>query len=137
MKFRDDRGSAVAEIVILTPVLFLILFLIVFLGRVITTQQDVYSAARDGARAGSLRGTPDSAQGEAIEAVERTFGGGDACPNQTIDVDLSNFEAGGQITVAVSCDVSIQDVTGSWLPSTRTVTHEATSVVDQYRGGDQ
>lgn len=51
----DDRGSAAAEFAVVVPVLLLLLFVMVTLASVFFDQLHLQSAARDGARAGSVQ----------------------------------------------------------------------------------
>ena len=134
----SERGAAASTIILMTPIMLVLLWFVVFAGRMVTTQHDVTSAARDGARAAAVSGTADYGRLVALSAVEQTLrGAGVACANPQIDVNLSEFGAGGQVTVAVRCEVSIADVTSTWAPGTKTFEASSTAVVDTYRGGDE
>lgn len=134
----DERGTAVVGVILMTPIVLLLLWFAVLAGRMVTTQQDVISASRDGARAAAVVATPGNAVTKATAAVEGTLAGaGVACQNLTVQVDTASFGAGGQVTVTVRCEVSIQDVVSGWAPGTKVIEASSTAVIDTYRGGDQ
>lgn len=133
-----ERGSSAVTLVLLMPIVLIVVWFAVFAGRMVTAQQDVISAARDGARAAAVSGTSDGGSAAATAAVERTLrGAGVACSDQAAEVELGDFGAGGTVTVTVRCTVSIADVTSVWAPGLKVIEASSTAVIDQYRGGDQ
>ncbi len=137
-RLASERGSSAATLIMVMPIALMVVWFAVFAGRLVTTQQDVVSAARDGARAAAVSGTTDGGRAAATSAVEQTLrGAGVACSDRTTEVDLGRFEAGGTVTVTVRCTVSIADVTSVWAPGSKVFEASSTAVVDRYRGGDQ
>ncbi len=134
----NERGSAaVGTMIVLTPILLVALWFAVLVGRFVTVQQDVHSAAFDGARAASLV-TAGAADGAARAAVEGTLAGnGIACKNLVVDTTVGSFGAGRAVTVSVACEVDVSDVTSVWAPGSRVIEHSATAAIDIYRGGEE
>lgn len=136
VRWRDERGMATAELVLLTPVALVVLAFLVIAGRLSTTTADVAAAARDAARAASLTQTYE----QAVDAATTTAGASLAahdvtCRNLTVTGgDPSTFVAGGEITITVSCDVSLADVALPGIPGTRSIAKASTEVIDRFRG---
>lgn len=135
---RGETGSAATELVVLVPMAVLIVGFIILVGRMSSTQQDVNSAARDSARAASVNQTPGAGAGDARAVAEATLGERDvSCSNLSVDVDTSQFVAGGQVAVTVSCTVEVADLLGLGIPGGRELTSTSVAVIDTYRGGDE
>lgn len=135
---RDDGFASPSTLVMLVPIVFIAIWFTVFTGRMVTVQQEIRSAAVDGARAASITATPSGAETAARATVEQSLRGlGVSCANLNITVSTAAFAAGGTVTVRVECEVNLDDVTSIWAPGTRVFTHDATAVIDTYRGGDQ
>ncbi len=103
---------------------------------------DVNSAARAGARAGSLTYTTQAAQNEINAVVEDTLDDrGVNCTNLT--TNFLNIETGpnglivpgSMIQIEVTCDVDLSQSLIAGFPGTRTITVQAASQVDNLRGG--
>lgn len=130
-----DGGFSTIEVVLLVPVFVLLLLLVVAVGRVEEARIEVTGAARDAARAASLSRTAaqaaDRAQGSAAVVLSGTsvscVGGPD------IDVDTTAFTPGGAVTVQVTCPVRLGDLGLPGLPGTKSVTAQASSVIETYR----
>ena len=67
-----QRGDAIVEFILVVPILLLILFGIMELGRVLDAWIVVQNAAREGARTGALA-TPDSSVGTAATAAANSY----------------------------------------------------------------
>lgn len=136
-RLRGDRGSAATEIVILVPMAVLLVGFMILVGRLSTTNQDVTSASRDGARAAAVRQSPGAANTDAIAAVTATLAARDiSCQSLVVTIDTSNLQPGGQVTATVSCTVGLADVVGLGIPGSRTIEATSVAVVDTYRGGE-
>ena len=137
MHRRDERGLATIELVLMTPVLFLVLSFLVVAGRLATVRGDVAAATRDAARAASRAATYEQAITEARTTAEASLGGRDVtCQNLTVTLgDATTFRPGGSVTATVACDVSLADVAIPGLPGARTIFGTSTEVIDLYRGG--
>jgi Flp pilus assembly protein TadG len=130
----DERGSAPVELALLTPVFVLLLLFVVFVGRIATTQQDLDAAARDAARAASLRASPEAAVADADAITTDALASHDlSCPRPEIHVDTSRFHPGGQVHVSITCQLNLADIALLGVPGTRTVTAHASAVIDTYR----
>ena len=93
------------------------------------------TTARDAARsAANARSAPAAqANGDAAARAALTSGG-ITCRTLAVDIDTTDFRAGGVVTARISCAVDLGDLTGLRLPATRTITSSFTAPVDQYRG---
>ena len=60
VRSRDERGQSVVEFALILPVLFTLAMILFDFGRVVSTQNEITNAAREGARLGSV-GTYDLA----------------------------------------------------------------------------
>ena len=56
-----------------------------------------------------------------------------ACRNLDVSVDTSDFAAGGQVAVTVSCQAAFADIAMLAVPGNRTFTSTAIEVIDTYR----
>ena len=126
-----EEGSAIAELVIVAPVLLIVIVLMVGLGRVDSAQGDVESAARAGVQAAVVQADPSDAQAQATTAAAEPLGRcGLTCTAPQISVDTSNFVAGGWVSVTVTCVTSLADVSVPGVPGAKTLTrhvHRPTS----------
>jgi Flp pilus assembly protein TadG len=132
----DESGMATVELILLTPLAFVVLAFLVIAGRLSTTTADVTASSRDAARAASLAQTYDQAIATATETAKTSLSGHDVtCRNLLVTGgDPSTFVAGGDVTITVSCDVRLSDVALPGIPGTRTVASTSTEVIDRFRG---
>ena len=72
---QGEEGSAIAELVIVAPVLLIVIVLMVALGRVDSAQGDVESAARAGVQAAVVQSDPSDAETQATTAAEGSLAG--------------------------------------------------------------
>lgn len=132
-RWRADRGSAVVEVAILAPVFLMLLAFVVFVGRIGSLSQVVTSAARDGSRVASLRGSSAAAEADAQEAVAATMvDRGISCQDLRVDVDSSSAQPGGSATVTVTCVVSLSGLSGFPLPGDKSVSARSVQVIDRH-----
>lgn len=133
MSVGGERGSAPTEVVLVAPVLIVLLLFVVFVGRLTSTQQDVTAAARDWARAASLRATPADAQADAARVVAAVLADkGVGCSQLSVDVATERLAPGGFVVVDVSCIADLSDLAVLKLPGSKTVSATAREVVDAY-----
>ena len=131
IRFREERGSATVEAAFYVPVVVLIMLAIVAGGRIVEADADVHAAARDAARAASLRGTADGAFAAAHDAVADGLARRRrSCAEWTADVDTRQFGPGGLVTVEVTCAVPLSDLGLPGVPATRSVHAQATVPID-------
>lgn len=134
----DDRGAATTELVLITPVLIMFLFLVVAAGRLTDAKSDVVSAASDAARAASLQNNAGAAQNQAQAIAEDSVAGeGIDCANG-VDVALSysggsgGFSQGATVQATVTCDVDLSDLALLNMPGVVTVTEHAWEPIDTH-----
>lgn len=133
-RLANERGSIAVEVAIITPAFVFLMLLVVFAGKVSEADGNVERAASEAARAASLRQHPDDATADARTAAqENLVAAGVHCTVLDTSVDTSDFRAGGTVTVTVSCQASMADVTLIGVPGTRTFTARAVEVIDRYR----
>jgi Flp pilus assembly protein TadG len=134
----NETGSAALELAIATPAVLLILLLIVAAGRMSTAHSQVQEAARDAARAASLQRTLPAASAAATTTTDAAFADEQVHCTTVGTTTTGSFGTpgiGGSVHVTVSCRVPLSDLSILPLPGSRTVTADATSVLDTYRGG--
>jgi Flp pilus assembly protein TadG len=131
---RSDAGSAAVELVVLTPVLFLLALMALAFGRVSEARQQVVEAARAGAEAAAVLPDAQIAQtGAAQLAVSDVVDQTHVCSGANVFVDVSHFAPGGSVTVDVACSVDLSDLSVPGVPGSTTVHASATAPIDPYR----
>jgi Flp pilus assembly protein TadG len=135
-RLRDDRGTIAVEMAVIAPALLFLMLLVVYAGKVSEADGNVERAASDAARAASLRQHPSDATDDAQStAAADLASAGVPCLDVTTTVDTDDFDPGGTVTVTVSCEASMADVTLLGVPGRRTFTATAVEVIDTYRSG--
>jgi Flp pilus assembly protein TadG len=130
----NEEGSAIAELVIVAPVLLIVVVLMVALGRVDSAQGDVESAARAGVQAAVVAPDASDAQTQATAAAQSSLSGaGLTCTAPQISVDTSNFVAGGWVSVSVTCVTSLADVSVPGAPGAKTLSATSSAHLDPFR----
>jgi len=103
-----EAGSVATELVLLTPLLLLMLFFVVALGRTVSARLEVDGAAAQAARAASIARDPATASAMAQQAATTALGSdGVTCGNLTIVTNTADFAPGGQVQVTVTCHVDL------------------------------
>lgn len=129
-----QRGAVSTELAVLAPLLIAFMLLVVFAGRVAQVEGDVANAAHEAARAASLVGAPQTAIEAATETAEANIAeGAVACRRLDIVVDTTGFDAGGQVTVTVTCEAAFSDIAMLAVPGSRTFVATAVEVIDTFR----
>ncbi|MFM9442586.1 TadE/TadG family type IV pilus assembly protein [Streptomyces acidiscabies] len=127
------RGSATVELILLAPVLLLMLWFLVYCGRLTDTRLRIESAAHQAARAATLAHTPSTAAAEARTTAATTLhDAGVTCRNLSVTVH-GTLTNGSALTVAVTCTVDLHDLALLQVPGTTTLTADFTAPVDTYR----
>lgn len=145
-----DGGSVSLELALLVPVIFSLLVLIVFAGRIVDARGDVTSAAGDAARAASIERSWSEAQTAALNAVDDTLATEGVQCSGGVDPDVevlgldggpasnAEFGPGNYVRVTVHCDVELSDLPDDFpginLAATVPASAEAIEIVDQHRG---
>jgi Flp pilus assembly protein TadG len=130
----SDSGSLVVELVVLTPVLFIIALSILVFGRVSEARQLVTESARAGAEAASVMPNAQAAQSAATDsAVVGTSGQTHTCAHAQVVTDVSHYYPGGYVRVTVACAVALSDLSVPGVPGSTTISESSTAPVDPYR----
>jgi Flp pilus assembly protein TadG len=133
---RDEHGAAAIELVLMAPVLLMVLLLVVGLGRMADARQQIESVAADSARAASLERNTAQSAAAARAAAERSLGdAGLSCAGLDVNVDISDYQPGGQVQVTVSCTAQLRDVALSGLPGSKVFTASSTVPIETFRAG--
>lgn len=132
-----ERGGLSIELAILAPALLALIGLIIVAGRTGGAHTNIDAAANNAARAASISRTPAEAHTNAMSAARTTLADrGMACPTPGITIDTTGVSSPvgqvGVVQVSITCTVQLADL-GLPFGGTRTVTADATSVVDAYR----
>jgi Flp pilus assembly protein TadG len=101
---REEGGVAVVEFALVAPLLLILIFGIIDLGRAYATLNQLAASAREGARLAAVLRDPSTSQSQAqVRATVKAFGarqlGGPALRDDQIDVTLDRV--GGTVTVGV------------------------------------
>jgi Flp pilus assembly protein TadG len=131
----DERGSATAEMTLLTPLLIIVLLFIVFCGRLADSKLRLEDAAHQAARAASLARTVAGAQDDAQETAQAALAdAGVACQRLAVTVETAGLLPGSTVTVDIRCDVGLSDLALLDVPGSTTLSASYASPVDTYRG---
>jgi Flp pilus assembly protein TadG len=132
---RDERGSAAAELTLLTPLLILLLLFVVFCGRLADTKLRINDVAHQAARAATLARTPSQATANAQAIASAALASaGITCQSLSVSTDTQGLKPGSTVTVTVSCSVGLGDLTSLGVPGSRTFQSSFSSPVDVWRG---
>lgn len=132
---RDERGSAAAELALLTPLLIVLLLFVVFCGRAADTKLRINDVAHQAARAATLARTPSQATANAHTAASLALASaGITCQSLSVATDTQGLKPGSTVTVTVSCSVGFGDLTSLGVPGSRTFQSSFSSPVDVWRG---
>jgi Flp pilus assembly protein TadG len=129
-----EEGTALAELVIVAPLLLLLVaLLMIFFGRIESAQGDVEAAARAGAEAAVVQSSPALAQSSASAAVTATLSSEHiACPSPEVSTNVTNFYSGGSVSVVVTCVARLSDVAAPGIPGSKTLSASSTAPMDPY-----
>lgn len=134
LRMHGDGGFSTLELVIITPFLLAFVLLVVGFGRVTHGRQLVQQAAAAAARAASLANTPWQASADATQEASDTLAqAGISCQAMHPTVDTSQFYAGGQVSVTITCVTNMSDLSVVGFPGHKTLTASATVPLEQYR----
>jgi Flp pilus assembly protein TadG len=130
-----EGGSAAVELVLVTPLLVLLMMLIVTAGRLVQARLEVASAAMQAARAASLARDPVTAATDATAVAQSALASQHlTCGGLAVSTDTGSFRPGGQVSVQVSCTVSLAGLALLHVPGAETLTSQAASPIDEFRG---
>ena len=110
------RGAAAVEFAVVAPVLLILVFGMIDVGRMIMVQQLMNDAAREGARTASLGGSSFAEVSSRVSAfLDATSVDASRVQIEVLPINLAAAERGDLVTVRLS--VAFADV--SWLPTPR------------------
>lgn len=108
---KQDGGSALVEVALVLPVLLVLAFGVVGVGRILQAQMGVSAVARETARAGALAQDASGAAERGLVAGHAVaVGYGLTNGSLSLAVDPGAFERGGQVRAAARYDVSLGDL---------------------------
>ncbi|MFJ8965349.1 TadE/TadG family type IV pilus assembly protein [Lentzea sp. NPDC102401] len=132
---QDERGSAAAELTLLTPLLIGLLLLVVFCGRLADTKLRINDAAHQAARSATLARTPQQAVTNAQATANAALASaGITCQSMSVSTSTQGLRPGSTLTVTISCTIGLQDLTLLGVPGSRTFESSFSSPVDAWRG---
>ncbi|MGW7514145.1 hypothetical protein ACWGJ2_00935 [Streptomyces sp. NPDC054796] len=123
-----------AEVVVLTPVLILMLWFLVYCIRLPDALIRIEDAAHQATRAASQARTPTTADTRARSTASAALDqAGITCQSLAVDTHGS-LRPGSTVRVTLVCTVGLQDLALLRLPGTTTVHADFAAPVDVYRG---
>lgn len=106
-----ERGQTLVETALVIPLLLLLAFGVVGVGRVVQAQMGVSAVAREAARVAALGSNPADAlarasqQGQVVALDHQLTNG-----SLQFTVDVGSFDRGGQVVAAARYEVSLGDL---------------------------
>ncbi|MFI9559112.1 TadE/TadG family type IV pilus assembly protein [Nonomuraea endophytica] len=129
-----DRGSATAELILLTLLLFALALFAVAAGRLVSARLQVNNAAHQAARAASIERNPGAAGAAARAAADGALAGERVtCASRQVNVGLGSFRPGGSVTATVTCRVKLSDVALVRIPGSTALTASFVVPIDYWR----
>lgn len=137
--WRDQRGSAAAEVTLWAPVMVMALVLVaVVVHRGVDARLRLNDVAHQAARAASIEHTNARAETAAMAAATRALAdAGVSCQSVQVNV-LGAVRPGATVTVTVSCDVDLADAALLGVAARKRLSSSASELVDTWRsaGGE-
>jgi Flp pilus assembly protein TadG len=134
MNDHHDRGDANAlGLVLIAPVAIALALMILWIGRKVDTDAQVQAASSAAAQAAARQRNPATAAAAAKATAAAMLTDAKACSNgSAISIDTSQFHAGGEVTVVVTCSPQHSDLLGLGASSAPFVA-TSTASIDIYR----
>ncbi len=107
----NERGQALVEVALVIPILLLLAFGVVAVGRVTDAQMGVSAVAREAARAAALANDPVEAASQGVTQGQEVAAGyhlGDG--SLQLAVNAGNFTRGGTVQASARYTVSLGDL---------------------------
>jgi Flp pilus assembly protein TadG len=132
--WRDQRGSAAAEVALWVPVLVMALVLVaVVVHRGVDARLRLNDVAHQAARAASIENTTARAGAAATAVATRALAdSGVSCQGVNVEV-LGDVRPGAAVTVTVSCTVDLGDAALLGVSARKHLSSTASEVVDAWR----
>ncbi|MFJ9179416.1 TadE/TadG family type IV pilus assembly protein [Streptomyces sp. NPDC102360] len=129
-----ETGAATIELVFTVPALILMLWFLVFCGRMTDARLRVEDAAHQAARSASSQRTMSIADARAWStAVEALKSAGTTCESLDV-VTRGSVQSGGTVRTTVTCRVELSDLALLQVPGSADIAIEFASPVDVHRG---
>lgn len=135
---RGENGSAIVEVLLLTPVLLMFLLFAVYVGRMAVMDHQVRRAAHDAARAASMELNAGDADQAARDVLLDALGAAQLNRCDAPDIvtrSVVGFEDDGNdtgiVSVQLNCHVSLDGLSG-WFPD-KTINAFGYEPIDDYR----
>lgn len=110
-RLRDESGQALVEAALALPVLLVLVFGVVAVGRVVEAKVAVQAVARDSGRALAVAPSEEQGIADALAAADAVGAGYGLDPAAlTIEIDSGGFTRGGTVTSEVRYSVSLSDL---------------------------
>ena len=134
MRSAPDRGEGNAlGLVLIAPVAVALAILILWVGRKVDTDAQMQAASSAAAQAAARQRNPASAVTVARSTAAAMLSDVNVCPDgPAVSIDASDFRAGGQVIVVVSCSPRRSDLALSGAAAA-TFTATSTASIDPYR----
>ncbi|GHH32158.1 TadE/TadG family type IV pilus assembly protein [Lentzea cavernae] len=131
--WRDQRGSAAAEVALWAPIMVMALvFVAVVVHRGVDARLRLNDVAHQAARAASIEHTNARAVAEATAvATQALAGAGISC--RGLNVEVGGLRPGAMVTVTVSCTVDLSGGALLGVPAAKRLSSTASEVVDAWR----
>lgn len=108
---KGERGQALLEAALVLPVLLILAFGVVMVGRVVHAKVAVQAAAREGGRVMATATSQEQALMQGRDAVLRAAAGyGLGEDRFSAELDASNFARGGRVHVSVTYRVPLVEL---------------------------
>jgi hypothetical protein len=106
-RIKADRGATeMLGLVLMTPAVMAAAFVLIWISRQVDTQAQLHTAAEAAAQAAALQRSPSSAQAAAESMAAEMLEHAEGCLPMRVRVDLHSFGPGGEVTVAIDCEVA-------------------------------
>ncbi len=131
---RSEAGSAAAETVILAPLLVLFALVLLIGSRLATASEEIGDAARTAVGSAVVSSAASEAQGQAAAAARfEVSRDGIGCAPYSFVTDVTDFAAGGVVSVEIRCRVGLITLGISGLPSSVSLSAGASAGIERYR----
>jgi hypothetical protein len=136
-----DRGATeMLGLVLMTPVIMAAALVLLWVSRQVDTQAQLHTAAEAAAQAAALQRNPLMAQEVAQLMAAEMLSHSEGCQPLRVLVDLTAFGPGGQVTVAIDCEVAVSGLqwvsgSGARLSASSTVGIDRFKQIDASLGG--
>ena len=127
---RDDRGSGAVQLPVMAATYVAFIMLLVFVGRVNSGHSAAETAARSAARTIAISRDPASAAGAAQDDAAAIVNVGSASCRS---MDFSSSVSDTDVTVTVTCEVDLGEVTMTGIPGRWAATATASEPIDRWR----